>query len=115
MNEELKSAPVGSALYFAEEKAPYRIKARSDRYLVCTKPFNLKKTVIYTVVDLEERIRGTENLVFGMGAETTEDCEEMVARLEGKRSPLNPAIPFDRTEVSHRNRIPLRVTRIVAT
>lgn len=102
----LVGAPKGTRIYFAEEKAPYKIRARNGRYLVCTKPFNLRKTVIYTLVDLAEEIRGTENLVFGMGAETDADCLAMIKRTEGDTD-------FGATEVSHRNRIPLRVVRVL--
>jgi hypothetical protein len=90
---------------FAEERNAYTVQARGERYLVCTKPFPLKKTVLYTVVDLQEQIRGTEGLVFGMGAETRDECEQMVARLEGKDRDIN-------TEVSRRNRVPLRVAAV---
>ena len=89
---------VGDKIKFAEEKRPYRIKALGKRHAVCTKPFNPKKTVLYTIVDFEEQIRGTENLVFGFGAETDEQCNDMLQRLESGE-----------TEVSHRNRIDLNI------
>lgn len=54
------------------------------------------------MVDLDEQVRGTENLIFGMGAETREQCEDMLARLTG----TDPDIE---TELSARNRVPLRV------
>lgn len=82
----------GDLVYFEGEKRPYRVKAKGKRYAVCTKPFNPKHTVLYTVIDFEKQIRGTENLVFGMGAETQQDCDEMLERLESGD-----------TEVSHRN------------
>ena len=125
--EKLKSLPVGARIYFSEEKQPYRVRARSDRYLVCTKPFNPRRTTLYCIIDLVENIRGTENLVFGMGAETDDDCNEMIDRLEGrgqktsaedlakirKKIPdFNPE-PICKTEVSHRNRLALHVERIV--
>lgn len=104
----LQYAPVGSKIYFTGERRPYRIRARSKRFLVCTKPFALQKTVLYCICDLELNIRGPENLVFGMGAESDKDCEEIIWRLEGRDSESG----LDRTEVSHRNRVPLRVDRI---
>lgn len=111
-NEELlslaKQSAVGSRIKFAEEKRPYRVRARSDRYLVCTKPFNPQRTVLYTVVDLQKNIRGTENLVFGAGAETDSDCQEMVRRLEGQC--LDTGFT---TEVSHRNRVALNVEAVL--
>ena len=105
--EMLRSAKVGDFITFAEEKRRYTIMARGERYLVCNKPFAALHTVLYTVVDLEEQVRGTENLIFGCGAETKEQCEEMLARLEGRDSDLGFT-----TEVSHRNRVPLRVVRV---
>ena len=87
---------VGDRIRFAEEVQRYTIRAMGKRYAVCTKPFNCQHTVLYTVVDIEEKVRGTENLIFGAGAETDEQCEEMLQRLESGD-----------TEVSHRNRIPL--------
>jgi len=105
---------VGRRVKFAEEKRPYVVQACDSRYAVCTKPFNPRRTVLYTVIDLEENVRGTENLIFGMGAETKEQCEDMLDRLNGRpdsgdRSLLGTAYEQapTRTEVSHRNRIPL--------
>lgn len=87
---------VGDKVYFAEENKPYTVRACDSRYLVCTKPFNLRKTVLYTIVDLVEKVRGTENLVFCMGFETDEECEDALRRLQSGE-----------TEVSYRNRVKL--------
>ena len=95
MISELK---VGQRIRFSEERQAYRVRASGGRYAVCTKPFNLRHTVLYTVVDFQRRVRGTENLVFGMGAETDEQCVGMLARLESGES-----------EVSSRNWIPLSI------
>jgi len=91
---------VGDKIKFEEEKQAYTIQACNDRFLVCTKPFNLMHTVLYTVVDLDRNIRGTENLIFGMGAETKEQCEEMLERLS-----------IGESEVSHRNYIELKIEK----
>lgn len=101
----IAEARVGDLISFAEEQRPYRVRARSDRFLVCTKPFNLRRTVLYTVVDIKRNIRGTEDLVFSLGAETDEECAEMVRRLTG----ANREEP---TEVSYRNNIPLNVVTV---
>ena len=103
----LADTQVGARVWFASEKRPYTVQARSDRYLVCTKPFNLRRTTLYTIIDLWEGVRGPENLIFGMGAETREQCEAMLNRLEG----LNRAVGYA-TEVSHRHRIPLDLTKV---
>ena len=73
--------PEGTKIKFAEEKQRYTVISSNRFYSVCTKHFNPKKTVLYTIIDWYNQIRGTENLVFGMGAETKEDCDEMLKRL----------------------------------
>jgi hypothetical protein len=79
---------VGSKLWFQSEKRPYTVRASNRFYSICTKPFNAKKTVLYTIVDWEHNIRGAENLVFGFGAETKEQCEEMLERLTNAESDI---------------------------
>lgn len=85
--------PLGSRVYVPGEKRPFTVRARNDRFAVCTKPHF--KTVRYFVLDAENGVRGTENLIFCMGAETDAECEEMLARVTAGES-----------EVSHRNRVP---------
>ncbi len=100
---------IGDKIRFEEEKQAYTIQAMGVRYLVCTKPFNLKNTVLYTIVDLQENIRGTENLVFGAGAETREQCEEMLMRLEGNDVDLG-----FQTEISRRNNVQLKIQELLS-
>ena len=93
----------GERIRFAEEKQSYTIRAKDERFLVCTKPFNPRKTVLYTIVDLVNNIRGTENLIFCMGFETDEDCQEALRRLSSGES-----------EVSRRNFIPLKIVKYMS-
>jgi len=58
---------VGSKIKFATEGQRYTVRARTDRYLVCTKPFNAQRTYLYTIVDLMDGIRGPDNFLFGFG------------------------------------------------
>lgn len=92
---------VGDKIKFAREKQCYKVQACNERFVVCTKPFNPKRTVLYTVIDFERQVRGTEDLVFGMGAETREQCEEMLQRLIDGES-----------EVSYRNVVGLDIERV---
>ncbi len=95
---------VGDKIKFKEEKQRYTIRASNRRFAVCTKPFNCKKTTLYTVIDLERNIRGTENLIFSAGAETDQQCIDMLDRLTKGE-----------TEVSYRKCIPLKIeTKIEA-
>lgn len=73
--------PVGSKVKFNKEVQRYTVQASDERFAICTKPLNALKTVLYTIIDFKEDRRGPENLIFGMGAETKEDCEEMITRL----------------------------------
>lgn len=101
-----KHAPIlkfsyGQKVRFAAFKRPFRVRACDDRFAVCTQPFNLKRTVLYTIIDLKYGIRGTENLVFGRGFETDEKCREALERLKSGE-----------TELSHRNSVKLDITGI---
>lgn len=57
---------VNDKVYFSSEKAPYTVKAFDGRYAICTKPYNFKKTVMYTIVDFKKDKRSTNNLVFNI-------------------------------------------------
>jgi hypothetical protein len=93
--------PVGSKIKFKEEKQGYTVQASNVAFAICTKPFNAKKTVLYTVIDWNKNIRGRENLIFGMGAETRDQCNEMLERLTQGES-----------EVSGRHFIPLNIEKL---
>lgn len=86
----------GDKIYLAGEKRPYYVKCRDDRYIICTKPFNLKRTVFYFIADLKEKVRGTDDRVFCAGYETQEQCEERLKELQRGQ-----------IAVSMRNRVPL--------
>lgn len=94
----------GQKIYFEEEKKPYKIRACDERYLVCTKPYNFKKeTVIYTMVDLQEGIRGTDGYSLGCYSYyPQEDCDNYLKELENGE-----------IEISRRNRIKLNIVKVV--
>lgn len=111
---------VGDRIYFAEEKRPYTVRACDDRFLICTKPYNFKpKTVIYTIVDLVEGIRGTDNYSIGWcDYYETKDCERMLDELQKSAIEANTEVidgkivyiePFMGTYISRRNRIELNI------
>jgi hypothetical protein len=98
---ETTKIPIGSKIKFYEEKQKYTIRASNVAFAICTKPMNALHTVLYTIIDWGNNIRGTENLIFGLGVETDKECREMLKRLtEGK------------TEVSSRNNIKLNIEKI---
>jgi len=94
--------PVGTKIKFSGEKRMYTVQASNICFAVCTKPFNAKKTVLYSIIDFKEKIRGAENLIFGLGAETKEECEEMLERLTQGES-----------KISRRNRTELEIEKSI--
>lgn len=90
--------PIGAKVKFAEEKQRYTVRSSNAAYTILTKPFNAHKTVFYTIVDFHEGVRGPEDLIFSMGAETDEEIAAMMDRLTNGDS-----------EISHRKRLPLNV------
>lgn len=73
---------VGDKVFVAKEKRPYRVRVRDDRYIICTKPFNPKHTVLYFIVDLKRKMRGPDNMIFCSGYETDEHCAERLKELQ---------------------------------
>lgn len=90
-------AKVGDRVYIPNEKKPYTVKARDERYIICTKCFALKHTVMYFIVDLVEKWRGPDNMIFCMGYETDEECQERLRELQKGEIKLSirRGIPLD--------------------
>ena len=86
---------IGDKVYIPKEKRPYKVKARDERYIICTKP--CFGTVLYFIVDLKERWRAPDNMVFCSGYETDEDCKERLEELQNGTIELSTrrGIPLD--------------------
>ena len=94
-----ETPPLGAKVFTKAHKRPFVVRARNDRFAICTRP--AFGTGIYFVIDIVRSVRGTENLVFGFGAETDEQCREMLERLTDGTS-----------EVSYRNVVPLDIAKV---
>jgi hypothetical protein len=103
MEIDINVAKVGDKVKFAEEKQRYTIQARNERFIICTKPFNPQKTVLYSIIDLKDNVRGPDNMLFGGGYETREECEENLEGLVSGEYGM---------EVSYRRRIELNIENI---
>lgn len=79
----------GYKVKFKSEKQKYTVRCASKRYVICTKPFNARKTVLYCIIDQWTQFRAPEDFVFGLGAETDEQCYEMLIRLLDHKSDLS--------------------------
>lgn len=73
--------PVGTKIWFEPERQGYTVRASNTAFAILTKPFNISKTVLYTIIDWELGIRGPSNLIFNIGAETDEQCLELLDML----------------------------------
>jgi len=94
---------IGTKVWFPEEVKPYTVKAKSERFAILTKPFNLQQTVMYTIVDLAEKIRGTNFWVFNPYDYTNQkDIELCLKELESGEC-----------EISQRNRVHLSIAKIL--
>ena len=71
---------VGDKVYVPNEKRAYRVRVRDDRYIICTKP--CFGTVLYFIVDLKEKWRAPDNMVFCSGYESDADCQERLKELQ---------------------------------
>ncbi len=101
MSEVKYDFRVGQKIKFLSEKQRYTVRSCNARFAVCTKPFNLKRCVLYTIIDLEHEIRGAENLIFCFISDDQKDCDDALERLVSGE-----------TSVSRRNFIRLDVERI---
>lgn len=98
--------PVGAKVKFEAEKGVYTVKASGPRYAICTKPFNPKRTVMYTIVDFERDVRGTNNLIFNVYDYAVQaDIDKCLSDLED---------PHSVVEVSHRNWVDLDIETVTA-
>lgn len=88
---------VGDKVYVPTDKRPYKVRTRDDRYIICTKPFNLQHTVLYFIVDLVDKWRAPDNMIFCDGYETDEDCVERLKELQDGTIELSRrrGIPLD--------------------
>lgn len=58
--------PESTKIYFDGERQGYTVMAQNERFAIMTKPFNPKKTYLYTITDLNRSVRGPCNLIFGI-------------------------------------------------
>lgn len=73
---------VGDKVYVPNEKKPYKVRCRDDRYIICTKPMNIYHTVMYFIVDLVDKWRAPDDRVFCFGYETDEQCKCRLTELQ---------------------------------
>ncbi|ASR85098.1 hypothetical protein I5G78_gp016 [Mycobacterium phage Unicorn] len=97
--------PVGSRVKLTSDgRRWWDVRAADERFAILTRQaeFRPKGEVCYTILDVEQGVRGPCNLI-GQSWHATMPDEECARLLEA----LNADPRSDGVEVSHRNRVPL--------
>lgn len=78
------SLSVGSKIRIDGERQRYTVQAANDRFAIMTKPFNARRTYLYTITDLERGVRGPCDLIFGLPhhVNSPEGAAEALAMIE---------------------------------
>jgi len=97
------SIAVGTKIRMEGERQRYTVTASDERYVLMWKPFNARRTYLYTIADLERGVRGRCNLIFGPAApfNTLEGAAENLRMLQTGEQ-----------EVTHRGPLPLTDSEI---
>lgn len=72
---------VGDSVWFKEEVKPYIVRAISSKFAILTKPFNLRKTYFYTIIDLKDGVRSSDDRLFSDSYLTDSDCIQRLDEL----------------------------------
>lgn len=90
----------GTKIRMTGERQRYTVMASDERYAIMVKPFNARKTYLYAITDLEKKLRGPCDLIFGLPCpvDTPEGAAEALEMLRtgemtvsGRRyKPLEP-------------------------
>lgn len=75
------SYKIGDKVKFKTEKHRYTIRACDERFIIATKPFNARKTFIYTIVDLKKKHRSSDNYYCRFDYEKRSEAEEALKLL----------------------------------
>lgn len=103
--KETQRLHVGDRVFFEEETRGYTVQAVSPdgRYVACTKPFAAKHTVLYSMLDVENSVRGVDDSIGNsLGYETPDDCQRAV----------NMFYRGDHGFSGRRRPIPLRIVKV---
>jgi hypothetical protein len=88
---------VGNKIKFADDRLWFEVQAMNDRFIICTS----KGAKYHTIINLEEGIRGDDNMVFHNGYDTKELCEQRLVEFSSGE-----------LELSHRNNVELKILTV---
>ena len=95
---------IGDKIKMDGERCRYTVMAFNERFAIMTKPFNARKTYLYTITDLVRDVRGPCNLIFGPPSDLSTET--------GAQEAMNMLVPNDVMEVSYRRCKPLTKAEI---
>ena len=103
---------VGDKIKFAEEKQRYTVQACNERWAICTKPLNCRKTFLYTIVDFVNELRGPDNYYCKFNYSNISELETALKQLDTPISEDSflraPGTNYE-LEISGRHRIKLLI------
>lgn len=97
---DAKDLVVGQQVKFSNDRLWFTVQARNERFVICNAV--TKNNTYHTIIDLDQGVRGDDNLVFHDGYDDREHCE---ARLKD--------FIDGEIEISHRNRVRLEVAGVI--
>lgn len=96
---------VGDKIFFVTDKRSYTVKATNELFTICTKPLNIHKTCLYTIIDWRQHKRNRNNMIFNpYDYMKQEDIDQCLKDLTD---------PEHVTEISHRGAVKLDIVRVV--
>lgn len=118
---------VGDKVQLADTVQRWTVRGvtTAGRFAILTKPFNLQRTVLYSVIDFDRGVRGRDNF-YGLGYETDEQVADALHNFQHEEDGTAWAVdtcPGDwcrgGAEVSHRSsghvRLDIQAVNGVAT
>lgn len=75
---------VGDKIKFDDERQRYTVVAQDERFAILVKPFNVRRTYLYSILDLTQEVRGRCNRIFGVphDASTPQGAAAVLAELQ---------------------------------
>lgn len=96
---------LGDKIYFSTDKKPFTVKATNEQFTILTKPFNLKQTVLYTIIDWQRGYRNRNNMLFNpYDYAIQEDIDQCLKDL---------CDPNSVVKVSRRGKVELDIIKII--
>lgn len=70
----------GDKIKMCGERQRYTVQGFDDRFIIATKPFNARRTYLYTIIDRLRLVRGPINMTLGLpnDVNTPQGAEELL-------------------------------------